>query len=176
LDLIREAPRNAAIIDVGGGASTLVDDLLDLGFQDLTVLDVSKTALGLAKARLGDRAERVKWIRADITNDAQLPGMFDIWHDRAVFHFLTLETEQRTYARHLRQNLKPGGRAIVLTFALDGPLECSGLPVKPYDPERLKQALGDPLELRSSKRIIHVTPSGREQAFILCEFVRAFCG
>jgi SAM-dependent methyltransferase len=176
LDLIRESPKDAAIIDVGGGASTLVDDLLELGFRDLTVLDISETALGLAKGRLGDRAAGVEWIRADITSVHQLPKVFDIWHDRAVFHFLTLEAERRAYARLLRRSLKPGGRAIVLTFAPDGPAECSGLPVMRYDPQSLKQALGEPLEPRSFKRIIHVTPSGREQAFVLCEFVRALCG
>jgi SAM-dependent methyltransferase len=176
LDLIRESPRNAAIIDVGGGASTLVDDLLDLGFLDLTVLDISETALDLARARLGDRAERVEWIRADITTVRQLPKVFDIWHDRAVFHFLTLEAERRAYAGLLRRSIKPGGRAIVLTFAQDGPAECSGLPVMRYDPQSLKQALGEPWELRSSRPLIHVTPSGREQAFVLCEFIRAFCG
>ena len=176
LDLIRESPRNAAIIDVGGGASTLAQDLLELGFQDITVLDISETALDLARGRLGERAARVEWIRADIAKIGQLPKVFDVWHDRAVFHFLTLEAERRAYARLLRRSLKPGGRAIMLTFAPDGPSKCSGLPVMRYDAQSLKRALGEPLELRSSQPMIHVTPDGREQAFALCEFVRAFCG
>ena len=176
MDLIRQESRNAAIIDIGGGASTLVDDLLEEGYVDLTVLDISDTALDLARRRLGDRASRVRWIHADVTRVGRLPGMFDLWHDRAVFHFLILDSERHAYARLLHQSLKPGGRAIVETFALDGPSTCSGLPVTRYDADHLKRALGEPLELRSSRYLTHVTPAGKTQAFLLGEFVRTPCG
>ena len=176
LNLIREVPRDRAIIDIGGGASTLVDDLLADGFVDISVLDISEAALERAQKRLGERASRVTWIHADITCVGRPAKMFDVWHDRAVFHFLALEAERNAYARLLRQSLKPGGRVIVQTFGLDGPKECSGLPVIRYDAESLKRALGEPLELRSAQHLTHVTPAGREQAFILCEFVRTMCG
>ena len=176
LELIRSVSRDAAIIDVGGGSSTLIEDLLDEGFADVTVLDVSPAALEMSRQRLADRATQVAWIRADVTVLASLPKMYDVWHDRAVFHFLTEDAERHAYARLLRQSLKPGGRAIIQTFALDGPEMCSGLPVVRYDAGKLKDALGEPLELRSARNLIHVTPAGREQAFILCEFVRTLCG
>jgi SAM-dependent methyltransferase len=171
LALLRETPLDAAVIDVGGGASTLVDDLLQAGYEDLTVLDVSETALRIAQDRLGERANRVAWIRGDITSLATLPKVFDVWHDRAVFHFLTRDTERRAYVRLLRQDLKPGGRAMFETFAPQGPPQCSGLSVVRYDAEELGRELGIPFKLRSSRTLVHTTPDGREQPFVLCEFV-----
>lgn len=171
LALLRETPLDAAIIDVGGGASTLVDDLLQAGYRDLTVLDISETALRIAQDRLGDGAERVAWIRGDITSLGTLPKVFDVWHDRAVFHFLTQETERRAYVRLLRRSLRPRGRAILETFALQGPPQCSGQRVVRYDAEGLGRELGIPFELRSSRTFVHTTPDGREQPFLLCEFV-----
>jgi SAM-dependent methyltransferase len=171
LALLRKMPLDAAILDVGGGASTLVDDLLEAGYQDLTVLDVSETALRIAEDRLGDRAKGVVWVQGDITRLAILPKVFDVWHDRAVFHFLTQEAERRAYVDLLRKSLKPGGRAILETFALHGPPKCSGLSVVRYDAEGLARELGIPFELRSSRTFVHLTPDGREQPFLLCDFV-----
>jgi SAM-dependent methyltransferase len=176
LDLIRETPRHAAIIDIGGGASTLVDDLLEDGYRDLTVLDISEAALEITRRRLGARASAVEWLVSDVTDARRLPRMYDLWHDRAVFHFLTLDAERHAYARLLRQSLKPGGRAILTTFAPEGPPKCSGLPVIRYDPESLKRELGEPLDLRSFRRVHHRTPAGKEQVFVVCEFMRILCG
>ena len=124
-------PLSASIIDVGGGASTLVDDLLHEGYRNLTVLDLSSSALAAAQARLGEEAHNVIWMEADITNVILPPHAFDLWHDRAVFHFLTSERERQAYVSAVIRAVKPGGHVIVATFAEDGPLQCSGLPVVP---------------------------------------------
>ncbi len=156
------------IIDVGGGTSTLVDDLLADGYRQLTVLDISAGALQTAQQRLGARATAVTWIEADITQ-AQLPGQFyAVWHDRAVFHFLTQPHDRQRYIQVVRHAVKPGGHVIVATFALDGPPRCSGLDVTRYSPDSLHHEFGEDFQLLTSTRETHVTPFGTEQKFIYC--------
>ena len=156
------------IIDVGGGTSTLVDDLLASSYQHLTVLDISASALQTAQQRLGVRATAVTWIEADITQ-AQLPGQFyAVWHDRAVFHFLTQPHDRQRYIQAVRHAVKPGGHVIVATFALDGPPQCSGLNVTRYNPDSLHHEFGEDFQLLTSTRETHVTPFGTEQKFIYC--------
>ncbi|HEX8988311.1 MAG TPA: class I SAM-dependent methyltransferase [Rhodocyclaceae bacterium] len=161
-------PRSASIIDVGGGASTLVDDLLGQGYESLTVLDISATALDSARARLGEAADRVAWLAADITA-AELPAAaFDVWHDRAVFHFLTAAEQRAAYVRNVLRAVKPGGHVIVSTFAEDGPERCSGLPVMRYSAGGLHAEFGAPFELVRHEREDHRTPAGATQKFIYC--------
>lgn len=161
---------DASIIDVGGGASTLVDDLLADGFRNVTVLDLSGSALAAARRRLGERAAQVTWLVADITA-AELPARcFDVWHDRAVFHFLTEERERRAYVAAVLRSVKERGHVIVATFAEDGPLQCSGLPVMRYSPEGLHGELGDAFTLLGHEREEHRTPSGTTQTFVYCHF------
>ncbi|HEU0297367.1 MAG TPA: class I SAM-dependent methyltransferase [Anaerolineales bacterium] len=156
------------IIDIGGGASTLVDDLITVGFQNISVLDVSARALQLARQRLGARAASVEWIEADITQ-AHLPAQaYDLWHDRAVFHFLTQAADRQHYVDTVRHAVRPGGHVIVATFAPDGPDHCSGLEVVRYSPESLHDEFGEGFELRDSTRETHHTPFGTEQKFIYC--------
>jgi ubiquinone/menaquinone biosynthesis C-methylase UbiE len=156
------------IIDVGGGASILVDDLIEDGFQNITILDVSGTALQLARQRLGSRAAVVKWIEADITK-ADLPHhAYDLWHDRAVFHFLTQASDRQHYVDTVRRSVRKGGHVIVATFAPDGPERCSGLEVVRYSPESLHSEFGDGFEVVDSARETHHTPFGTEQKFIYC--------
>ena len=156
------------IIDIGGGASTLVDDLLTAGFHHVSVLDVSGHALQLARQRLGARANNVNWIEADITQ-AELPEQaYDLWHDRAVFHFLTQATDRQRYIENVRHSVRKGGHVIVATFALDGPDHCSGLEVVRYNPETLHNEFGEGFELKDSTRETHHTPFGKEQKFIYC--------
>jgi SAM-dependent methyltransferase len=157
---------SSAIIDVGGGASTLVDALLDRGARDITVLDISRAALEHAKARLGARADSVEWIEGDITRiDLGAAACYDIWHDRAVFHFLTDPDDRRRYVAAASQALRPGGAALIATFAPQGPPRCSGLDVMRYDPEQLAHELGSEFSLERSAEELHRTPSGAEQAF-----------
>jgi SAM-dependent methyltransferase len=165
-------PQRASIIDVGGGASTLVDDLLHEGYTALTVLDLSATALAAARARLGEQAQAVTWIEADITEVDLPPHSFDLWHDRAVFHFLTNEQERAAYVRVLLRALKPGGYLIVATFAVDGPTQCSGLPVTHYTPDTLHAEIGGAFTLLKHEREEHDTPSGTVQRFVYCYFRR----
>src|SRR5579871_955406 len=133
LKLIRAvSPATGRVVDVGGGASVLVDRLLDLGFDRLTVLDISGEALARARARLGERAERVRWVEADVTAVESL-GEFDVWHDRAVFHFLTEPGDRRKYVELARRSVPSGGHVIIATFAPSGPPKCSGLDVCRYD-------------------------------------------
>ncbi|HEX9330374.1 MAG TPA: class I SAM-dependent methyltransferase [Anaerolineales bacterium] len=156
------------IIDVGGGASTLVDDLIAGGFEQITILDISATALKLARERLGSRAANVHWIEADITQ-AQLPfQVFDVWHDRAVFHFLTQASDRQRYIDTVRHAVRPGGHVIVATFASDGPDHCSGLEVVRYSSNGLHNEFGDGFTLLDSTREAHHTPFGTEQKFIYC--------
>jgi SAM-dependent methyltransferase len=156
------------IIDVGGGASTLVDDLLHRGFHHVTVLDLSRTALRTAQKRLGDRSPEVIWLEADITR-VHLPRyQFDVWHDRAVFHFLTGAEDRQHYVEMVRHAVKPGGHVIVATFALDGPNRCSGLDTMRYSPESLHGEFGSPFELVQSLAETHHTPFGSDQKFIYC--------
>jgi hypothetical protein len=166
LKLIRRtlAPHNAAIVDIGGGASTLVDHLVRDGFADITVLDIAAPALEHAKRRLGVSAARVTWIAADVTSWRPARAV-DLWHDRAVLHFLTNESDQRAYADTLRATVRPGGWAIIGGFAPHGPLKCSGLDVVRHDANSLRALLGNDFALMETHGEIHVTPQGREQAF-----------
>lgn len=152
----------ASVLDVGGGASTLVDGLLAAGHDDVTVLDVSEHALAAARARLGARATQVTWLAADITT-VEFGRAWDVWHDRAVFHFLTEAADRAGYRTRLHGALAPGGVAVVATFAADGPERCSGLPVCRYAPDELAAALD--LVLVASRRELHRTPAGGAQAF-----------
>lgn len=165
------ASQSSGFIDIGGGASNLVDALLDHGWRDLTVLDLAAPALEVAKQRIGPHADKVNWIVADIT-DWQPRRQYDVWHDRAVFHFLT-EAEQRdAYRGALLAGLVPGGLVIIATFASDGPEKCSGLPVQRYDAAGLARELGDALQLVDAWREEHVTPWGAKQPFNWCAFRR----
>jgi len=166
LELIAQvgATPASAIIDIGGGASRLVDNLVERGFEDVTVLDLSEAALEAAKARLGDRAAQVHWIVADATVWKPLRA-YDIWHDRAAFHFLTEDRDRAAYVARLERALKVGGYAIIATFALDGPERCSGLPVVRYDPVSLGQTLGRAFQLVDTRQHAHATPWGTEQSF-----------
>jgi 2-polyprenyl-3-methyl-5-hydroxy-6-metoxy-1,4-benzoquinol methylase len=174
LRLIREvAAPHAAVIDVGGGASTLVDDLVDAGFSHVTVLDISESALAISRARLGERAASVNWVHADITT-ADLPAAaYDVWHDRAVFHFLTAQADREAYVAALERSLRPGGSVVIGTFALGGPARCSGLDVVRYDASGLQRALGSHFSLTAATEQTHMTPDGRAQEFVICRLQRA---
>ena len=170
LELIQSvAPaRTSAIIDVGGGASVLVDDLLGVGYANLAVLDISRAALDQARSRLGPWSAGVTWLEADVL-DAALPvAAFDVWHDRAVFHFLTDTADRRRYVDQVKRALKPGGAIVIGTFAEDGPRKCSGLDVARYSAAQLSAELGPAFVPVSSRRHEHVTPWGAPQAFTFC--------
>lgn len=167
IDEARLSP-DAAIIDVGGGASTLVDDLLVRGYDDVTVLDLSEAAITQAKARLGSNAARVTWIIGDITRVELPEHRYDFWHDRAVFHFLTKEEDRQRYVAQVRHALKPGGHIVVATFGLEGPERCSGLPVARYSPEGIHEQFGDQFAMTGSDDEMHRTPKGSEQEFVYC--------
>lgn len=163
--------RTAEILDVGAGASRLVDRLLDRGYRRVAVLDVAPNALEQARRRLGERAERVDWWVGDLL-ELSAPRPFDVWHDRAVLHFLREPEQQRRYAEVLRRTLRPGGHALIATFAVGGPTRCSGLEVVQYDCERLGALLGPELECVRSEQEMHRTPAGGEQRFQYCLFRR----
>jgi ubiquinone/menaquinone biosynthesis C-methylase UbiE len=168
--LIRQTgvAEDAHVIDVGGGASTLVDDLMAAGFANVTVLDLSEAALSAAKARLGDRARDIQWLVGDVTR-LELPvHAYDVWHDRAVFHFLTAVEERVAYVRSVLRSVKPGGHVIVATFAEDGPEKCSGLPVMRYSADALHAEFGARFTLLRQEREEHHTPFGTVQQFIYC--------
>jgi ubiquinone/menaquinone biosynthesis C-methylase UbiE len=171
LDLINRTalPKDARIIDVGGGDSSLVDDLLGEGYRDVTVLDLSRAALNRARDRLGNVAEgQVAWLEGDIL-EVNLPSeAFDIWHDRAVFHFLTTADQRHAYIRAVEHAVRPGGHVIVATFAEDGPTRCSGLPVVRYSAAELHGTFGSAFQLVGAERELHRTPSGVEQRFTYC--------
>jgi trans-aconitate methyltransferase len=173
LDLLHlvGAKPDSAIIDIGGGASRLVDHLLAEGFSDLTVLDLSEAALEAARVRLGSRGSAVTWIAADATR-WRPQRAFDIWHDRAAFHFLTEENEQRAYIGRLSEGLKVGGHVIIGTFAPDGPEKCSGLPVARHSSETLAELLGAQFTLIDSRRHQHATPWASVQNFQFSTFRR----
>lgn len=154
----------AAIIDIGGGASLLVDRLHERGFGHLAVLDISAIALRHARERLGPATQQVEWFEADIT-DFEAPHPFDLWHDRAVFHFLTEAADRNRYITVLRQTLKTGGHLILAAFAIGGPTKCSGLAVVQYDAAKLLQELGKDFTLVEQQSETHITPTGQEQLF-----------
>lgn len=170
LSLIRNTGVNydASIIDVGGGASTLVDDLLNDGFSNLTVLDISGAALNTAKIRLGASAAKVNWIEASVIKVSLSAAYYDIWHDRAVFHFLTTPEERKAYVEQVRHSVKPGGHVIIATFAEDGPTKCSGLPVMRYSAEELHAEFGASFTLINHLKESHHTPFGTVQQFVYC--------
>lgn len=159
---------DAAILDVGGGASTLVDDLLARGFRNVTVLDLSEAAIRQARTRLGTLADGVTWMVGDITRVALPKHRYDFWHDRAVFHFLTDEADRGRYVSAVRHALKPGGHIVVATFGPHGPVRCSGLPVARYRPEGIHQQFGDHFRNIGSDAEVHHTPWGSEQEFVYC--------
>lgn len=170
LDLIERAAkaRSSAIIDVGGGESTLIDDLLLRGYNNLTVLDISQTAIDVNKKRLGPAAEQVRWLAADITEIDLPPASYDLWHDRAVFHFLTAPDRRIAYVRQVARSVKPGGHVIVSTFGSQGPMKCSGLEVMRYDAESLHGEFGARFRLVESSKELHRTPFGTTQQFLYC--------
>ena len=165
----RAAPdRLASIVDVGAGQSTLVDDLLGLGYEDLTVLEISRAALDASKERVGRSRSKVQWICADVT-EVELPETsFDLWHDRAVFHFLVEACQRRAYVERVKRVLKPGGSLIVSTFGPSGPESCSGLATMRYDAAALGSEFGDRFRLMERSLELHKTPSGAVQQFLSC--------
>jgi len=160
--------KSSSILDVGGGASTLVDDLLALGYSDLSVLDLSDAALKVAQVRLGKKSQQVRWLVQDVTQLKLEKHSIDLWHDRAVFHFLTSESDRNKYIRSVLHAVKPGGHVIVATFAQDGPEKCSGLPVKRYSADELHSEFGQPFELLGHEKETHQTPFGTSQSFTYC--------
>ncbi|MGH9716735.1 MAG: class I SAM-dependent methyltransferase [Candidatus Acidiferrales bacterium] len=157
-----------SIIDVGGGESTLVDDLLDRGFHNVTVLDISETAIETSKQRLGAMAELVRWIAADVTAAAFERAAYDVWHDRAVFHFLTTAEQRIAYVVNVTRAVKIGGHVIVGTFGPEGPTKCSGLDVVRYDAAALHGEFGAHFRAVESREEIHRTPSGVVQQYLFC--------
>jgi SAM-dependent methyltransferase len=160
--------RSASIIDIGGGESTFVDDLLLRGYTSLAVLDVSQTAIEVTKKRLGSAAEQVRWLVGDILEIKLEPRAYDLWHDRAVFHFLTTPERRLAYVRQVARAIKPGGHVIVSTFGPEGPAKCSGLEVMSYDAESLHGEFGGRFRLVESTKELHQTPSGTTQQFLYC--------
>ena len=167
LELIHRtgADKDEPIIDVGGGASLLVDFLCKQGFTNLSVLDISEKALACARERLADLASTVQWLEADITEFSP-PYQYSIWHDRAVFHFLTDQSDRTKYVKVLHQALRPGGHLIIAAFAFGGPIRCSGLDIEQYDSSKLMSELGEGFELIEEREEIHVTPANKQQKFI----------
>jgi 2-polyprenyl-3-methyl-5-hydroxy-6-metoxy-1,4-benzoquinol methylase len=164
--------KDAAIIDVGSGASTLLDDLLLQGFSNLSVLDLSSAALTTVKKRIGAQANTVQWFEGDVTNATFSPHQFDVWHDRAVFHFLTSAEERQAYINNVLHSVKPNGHVIIATFAEDGPTQCSGLPVMRYCAESLQSELGEQFRLAEYVKHNHETPFGTVQKFLFCHFIK----
>jgi len=169
LELIESvAGCDAHLIDVGGGASTLVDELLDHGWRDVTVLDIASAALEIACARLGERARQVTWLQADVTTVALPAAHYDVWHDRGVFHFLTDRERRAAYVRQVRHSVRPGGHVLVAAFGPDGPRHCHGLPVVRFSAEQLHAELGEAFQLVGHVEEEHRTPSGGTQHFVYC--------
>jgi SAM-dependent methyltransferase len=165
----RAAPaRSSSIIDIGAGESTFVDDLLRLGYNNLTVLDVSETAIDVTKKRLGPAADRVHWLVGDILEVDLAAKAYDLWHDRAVFHFLTDPASRAAYVRQVARAVKPGGHVIVSTFGPEGPTKCSGLEVMRYDAGSLHGEFGARFRLIESSKELHQTPRGTNQQFLYC--------
>lgn len=171
LELIEAAgiAKDAGIIDVGGGASVLVDRLLDRGYTGLAMLDIAGGAMQASRGRLGARASSVEWHEADVTS-FEPPRRYGLWHDRAVFHFLTEAADRRAYVATLHKALKPGGSVVIAAFALDGPPKCSGLDVMRHDQASIGAELGVGFRLEEARRETHRTPWQAEQRFIYCRF------
>ena len=163
--------QNAQIIDVGGGASTLVDHLLKLGYANIAVLDISNTAIEYDKKRLLGSANKIEWIVDDVTQFKPLHS-FDIWHDRAVFHFLVKKSDRESYVNTLKDTIKSGGHVILATFAKEGPKKCIGLDIVQYDTPSIQHEFGDEFILLESQTEMHVTPKGNEQKFVYFLFKR----
>jgi SAM-dependent methyltransferase len=170
LGLIEQAApdRRSAIIDVGGGEATLVDDLIQRGYDDVSVLDISRTALEATRARLGQDARKVQWICGDATTVELPEARYDVWHDRAVFHFLTESARRAAYVEQVVRSVRVGGHVIVGTFALNGPLQCSGLDVVRYSADSLHDEFGARFQRFRHVEEVHRTPNGREQPFVWC--------
>src|SRR5690242_5632249 len=162
------ATRQSAIIDVGGGASTLVDDLIGRGYTNITVLEISQIAIDIARKRLGAASEAVSWICGDVTQNALPEYAYDVWHDRAVFHFLTRPEDRLAYVRNVLAAVNSGGHVIVSTFGPEGPKKCSGLDVMRYDAESLHEQFGQRFQLIESSKELHQTPFGTTQEFLYC--------
>jgi ubiquinone/menaquinone biosynthesis C-methylase UbiE len=173
LDLIAATgvSTDAAIIDVGGGASRLIDSLLEKGFRRVAILDLSANALEETKKRLGRRGDGVNWIVADVTT-WEPSNTYDLWHDRAAFHFLTEPADRDAYLARVKRAVRPGGHVVIATFAPDGPERCSGLPVVRYDPQALASTLGPAFDLVGSRSHDHLTPGGNTQRFQFSRFTR----
>ena len=161
--------RGAPIIDVGGGSSTLVDKLYDQAYTDISVLDISGSALAHAKKRLANKADKVHWYETDVTH-FKPPQKFALWHDRAVFHFLTSKADRESYVNVLKQALEPGGHLIIMTFAIDGPRKCSGLDIVQYDADKLTAELGPGFKLVETGHEVHHAPAGNQQKFAYFRF------
>ena len=159
---------DASIIDVGAGESTLADDLLARGYSSLTVLDISPAAIAACRKRLSDGADRVRWLVADITQAELEPSAYDVWHDRAVFHFLTAAADREAYVRQVVRAVKRGGHVIIGAFGPEGPTRCSGLEVVRYDADSLHAEFGARFRLISSSPHLHETPFGTTQQFLYC--------
>ena len=160
--------RESAVIDVGGDTSTVADDLLENGFADVSVLDISAKALEKSKDRLRKKAALIEWIEADITEAALPENYYDVWHDRAVFHFLTEREDRRKYVELVMRSLKVGGHIIVASFGLNGPAKCSGLDVVRYSPDAMRDEFGGDFKLVKSLSETHRTPFGTTQEFVYC--------
>ena len=160
------AVKTAAIIDVGGGASTLVDDLLENGYQDLTVIDISGAALKIAKDRLKEKAGKIKWMEDDILESEFGHRQYDLWHDRAVFHFLTTDGERAAYTQKVTEHVKKGGFIVLSVFADNGPLKCSMLEIKRHSGSEIEEFFGSRFLKVSEDRTSHITPAKVEQKFV----------
>jgi SAM-dependent methyltransferase len=163
---------DSTIIDVGGGASTLVDDLLDAGYRSITVLDISKEALSTVQKRLGEKSNLVSWLSADITTAGLPCREYELWHDRAVFHFLIESKDRNAYRQNLLKALQLNGHVIIGTFAPEAPPKCSGLPVRRYGEQQLADELGSEFALVNHVKDLHITPGGVEQVYQYCQFRR----
>lgn len=175
LALIAKAAANPslAVIDIGGGESTLVDDLIAAGYKDVSVLDISQVAVDVTRARLGVAGNTVTWWVDDITKAALPTARYDVWHDRAVFHFLTDEAQRQAYVDLVMRSVKPGGHVIVATFGPDGPTRCSGLDVVRYDTKGLHSEFGAAFQLVESATELHETPFGTTQQFLYCYCIKS---
>ena len=161
--------KNQSVIDIGGGDSLLVDHLLEMGYSDISVLDISEAAIERAKKRLGELTKRVDWIYSDIT-EFQINKTFDLWHDRACLHFLTQIDELNLYKDKVNRSVSSGGTMILGTFSKTGPKKCSGLPIRQYDSTELTELFSEYFELSETFESVHVTPSGNTQNYVFCRF------